>query len=275
MRNAVPAHPPNQLADLFADTRGMRRPPLPDSAIHEWAWFLDVDGTLLEIEARPDLVSADEPLLGLLEGLRRAYGGAIALISGRSLQQLDEIFGGHRLAAAGSHGVEQRLPDGRLVNEASGVPGVSVERVLDFAKRHPGLLVEQKPYSIGVHYRARPELEATVIKAMERIQAELDNEAKLMRGKMVVELLPAAANKGSAIRSFMSTAPFAGRLPLFIGDDVTDEHAFATVNEFGGMSIKIGSAEGSLAKWQLRSVADLRTWLRSALDARRQELGAS
>lgn len=254
---------------------GMRRPPLPDSALHEWAWFLDVDGTLLEIEARPDLVRADEPLIRLLQGLCSAYGGAIALISGRSLEQLDTIFGDCRLAAAGSHGVEQRLPDGTLVTEQTGVADGAAARVRDFANGHPGLLVEQKPYSVGVHYRARPELEATVIDAMERIRSESDGDAKLMRGKMVVELLPAAANKGSAIRSFMNAAPFAGRLPLFVGDDVTDEYAFDTVNELGGMSIKVGSAADSLAAWQLQNVADLRDWLQSALDARRRELGNS
>ncbi|MEX2123781.1 MAG: trehalose-phosphatase [Woeseia sp.] len=244
----------------------MSRPPSPDIANHQWAWFLDVDGTLLEIEARPDLVIADRYLLDLLDSLNRACDGAVALISGRSLDQLDAIFGQLKLAAAASHGLEQRWMDGTLVNEAKAIPAGSISRVVDFAERHPGLLVEYKPFSIGVHYRSRPELEATVLEALEKICAELDNDARLMRGKMLVEILPAAANKGSAIRSFMQTHPFEGRLPVFIGDDVTDEYGFAVVNELGGMSIRVGDAAHTVAAWQLDSVADLRAWLKSTLD---------
>lgn len=244
----------------------MPRPPLPDRANHHWAWFLDVDGTLLEIEASPDQVTADSRLIRLLEGLSRTYEGAVALISGRSLEQLDRIFGGFRPAAAASHGLERRLPDGTVMNDASDVPPDCIERITALAAQHPGLLVEQKPHSIGLHYRARPELEHEVLQAMEKIHAELDNDTRLMLGKMVVEVLPAEANKGSAIRSFMSKKPFEGRMPIFVGDDVTDEYGFTVVNELDGMSVRVGNAAGSAANWQLQSVADLRTWLDSALD---------
>jgi trehalose 6-phosphate phosphatase len=244
----------------------MRRPPLPHTADRHWAWFLDVDGTLLDIEADPDLVTADARLLRLLDGLNRNYGGAVALVSGRSLAQLDRIFGAQQLAAAASHGLEQRWPDGTVLNRASAAPKDSARRVIQFAERHAGLVVEQKPFSIGLHYRARPELEGAVLDAMEKINAELDNGARLLRGKMVVELLPSVADKGSAIRSFMQACPFEGRLPVFIGDDVTDESGFAVVNEIGGMSIRVGDATGSAARWQLRNVADLRAWLQAAAD---------
>jgi trehalose 6-phosphate phosphatase len=244
----------------------MRRPPLPHTADRLWAWFLDVDGTLLEIEADPDLVTADARLRRLLQGLSSKYGGAVALVSGRSLEQLDRIFGGLTLAAAASHGLQQRLPDGTVLNRASGVPPGSLRRVTEFADRHPGLVVEQKPFSVGLHYRARPELEAAVLEAMEKIHSELDNDVRLMHGKMVVEIMPAGANKGSAIRSFMQASPFEGRLPVFVGDDVTDEYGFAVVNELGGMSIRVGSAAASAAKWQLKDVADLRAWLKAAAD---------
>jgi trehalose 6-phosphate phosphatase len=103
---------------------------------------------------------------------------------------------------------------------------------------------------------------------MEKIHAELDNDARLMRGKMVVEIMPAGANKGSAIRSFMQTRPFEGRFPVFVGDDVTDEYGFAVVNELGGLSIRVGGAAGSAAQWQLGNVADLRAWLKAAADVR-------
>jgi trehalose 6-phosphate phosphatase len=242
----------------------MRRPPLPHTDDRHWAWFLDVDGTLLEIEAYPDLVTADARLLRLLQDLGSNYGGALALVSGRSLEQLDRIFGGLMIAAAASHGLQQRLPDGTVLNRASEVPPGSLRRITQFADRHPGLVVEQKPFSVGLHYRARPELEPAVLEAMEKIHAELDNDLRLMHGKMVVEIMPTGANKGSAIRSFMQTRPFEGRLPVFVGDDVTDEYGFAMVNELGGMSIRIGSAAGSAAKWQLRDVADVRAWLKAA-----------
>jgi trehalose 6-phosphate phosphatase len=245
----------------------MRRPPLPHTADCHWAFFLDVDGTLLELEADPELVKADERLLELLGRLGSNYGGAIALISGRSLDQLDRIFGHYKPAAAGSHGLEQRLPDGRVLYRAPEISPDSVERVVEFAGHNRGLVVEQKPFSVGVHYRARPELESAVLEAMERINVELENDSRLMRGKMIVELVPAVANKGSAIRSFMESTPFAGRRPVFIGDDVTDEYGFAVVNELHGLSIRVGSAEGSAAEWQLQNVADLRAWLRSAADA--------
>ena len=250
------------------DNPRTNRPPSPDIGDRDWAWFLDVDGTLLEIEARPDLVIADTRLLDLLDRLNTANDGAVALISGRSLGQLDGIFGQFRLAAAGSHGIEQRFMDGTELNKAADLPPDLVRRVVAFAEQYPDLFVERKPFSIGVHYRNRPELEATVLEAMEKINAELDNIATLMRGKMLVEALPAAANKGSAIRCFMQTPPFAGRLPVFIGDDVTDEHGFAVVNEMDGMSIRIGDAAGSAATWQLESVADLRAWLEATLERR-------
>ncbi|MEX2495659.1 MAG: trehalose-phosphatase [Woeseia sp.] len=244
----------------------MTRPPSPDIANHHWAWFLDVDGTLLEIEKHPQLVTADNRLLYLLESLDKAYDGAVALISGRSLEQLDGIFNGLGIAAAASHGLEQRLRGGNVLLNGQDIPSALAERVTAFAQQHEGLTIDRKPVSIGIHYRARPELEETVLAAMEEIRAEFASSAKLMRGKMVVEILPEGADKGSAIRSFMQDLPFKGRLPVFVGDDVTDEHGFKVVNELGGMSVRIGHSTDTAAKWRLRNVTDLRTWLQSALD---------
>jgi trehalose 6-phosphate phosphatase len=245
--------------------RRMPRPPLPDTSGRRWAWFLDVDGTLLEIEARPERVSADAGLIRLLENLGELSGGAVALVSGRSLEQLDRIFGRYKLPAAASHGIEQRLPDGEVKNGAAELPAGSVARVESFAARHPGLQVERKTFSVALHYRDRPDLEHLVLETMENISRQLDSDAKLMRGKMMVEILPSAAGKGSAIRSFMETAPFAGRLPVFAGDDVTDEHGFEVVNELGGISVHVGHTADSAAKWRLSNVADVRNWLQAAI----------
>jgi trehalose 6-phosphate phosphatase len=244
----------------------MTRPPSPDSADHHWAWFLDVDGTLLEIESEPQRVTADPRLLALLRRLNEQYEGALALISGRSLEQIDDIFGKFGVAAAGSHGLEQRFPDGSVTLRAAALPRECVERVETFAAGHEGLLVEHKPFSVSVHYRNRPELEDEVLEAMEGIHRDTPDGFHLQRGKMVVEFLPDAADKGSAIRAFMEKEPFRGRRPVFAGDDATDEHGFAVVNELGGLSIRIGDAAGSAARWQLENVSDLRTWLQSALN---------
>ncbi len=244
---------------------GALRPPSPHLADHHWAWFLDVDGTLLDIEEHPDLVSADRRLQELLRRLVDVYDGAVALISGRSLEQLDTIFGALGIAAAASHGLELRPASGPITNLAQAVPAVQSRRIAEFVASHPGLVMERKPFSIGVHYRARPELEQEVRDQIGRIQADLKDAFKLQHGKMMVELLPLAANKGSAIRTFMKKLPFHGRRPVFLGDDVTDEPGFAVVNEMGGLSVRIGESAETAAKWRLANVSETRIWLRSAI----------
>lgn len=244
---------------------GALRPPSPHLADHHWAWFLDVDGTLLDIEEHPDLVSADRRLQELLRRLVDVYDGAVALISGRSLEQLDAIFGSLGIAAAASHGLELRPASGRTSNFAQAVPDLQSNQIAEFVASHSGLVMERKPFSIGVHYRARPELEQVVRDRLSRIQAELKDAFKLQHGKMMVELLPLAADKGSAIRAFMSQQPFAGRRPVFLGDDVTDESGFAAVNDMGGLSIRIGDSNETAADWRLANVSETRIWLGSAI----------
>jgi trehalose 6-phosphate phosphatase len=241
------------------------RPPLPEPGDRHWAWFLDVDGTLIEIARQPDLVSADRALLTLLERLSRACDGAVALISGRSLKQLEAIFDPLKLAAGASHGLELRAPDGSVRRLGRAFPEDAAARIAAFAAQHEGLLVERKTMSMTVHYRERPQLEGLVLETLQRIHADMDNEFRLLRGKMVVEIVQAAANKGSAIRTFMAMAPFAGRRPVFVGDDVTDEDGFAVVNEMGGISVHIGDRRDSAARWRFASTAELRDWLHGSL----------
>lgn len=254
--------------DIKSDTATLvSRPPLPAGNDRQWAWFLDVDGTLLEIERRPDLVLADPRLLQLLQRLHQAYDGAVALISGRSLPQLEAIFNPLTLAAGASHGLELKLPDGSVRSAEHAVPSHYMERVSAFAQRYDGLIFEQKPLSIGVHYRDRPELAQQLFALMEHICAELGAGFRLMHGKMVLELLPAAADKGRAIESFMELPLFTGRRPVFVGDDLTDEDGFAVVNALGGLSVRVGHAANSAARWQLSNVSELRAWLRAAVAA--------
>jgi trehalose 6-phosphate phosphatase len=244
---------------------GADRPPSPHLADHHWAWFLDVDGTLLEIEEHPDLVSADPRLKDLLRQLGEVYDGAVALISGRSLDQLDAIFGPNGIAVAASHGLELRPAKGTVTCLAGAIPVRKAERIAAFVGEHPGLVLERKPFSIGVHFRARPDLAEEVRDTLEKVTAELDGEFKLQHGKMVVELLPLAADKGRAIHAFLAMPPFRGRRPVFVGDDVTDEQGFAVVNELGGLSVRVGHTGETAAKCRLENVSELRVWLRSAV----------
>jgi trehalose 6-phosphate phosphatase len=243
----------------------LRRPPLPDVGDRHWAWFLDVDGTLLEIERHPDLVTADRSLLRLLKRLSRACDGAVALISGRSLDQLEAIFNPLTLAAGASHGLELRLPDGAVRHAGGAIPEEVIDRLAAFTARRGGLLLERKPLSLSVHYRERPDLERDVVETMEKIHADMGSGLRLLRGKMVVEIAPAAANKGSAIRSFMEMPPFAGRRPVFVGDDVTDEDGFAVVNDLGGLSVRIGNSPETAARWHFAKISELRDWLHGSL----------
>ena len=254
--------------DAASPAEQLPRPPTQARDRRRWAWFLDVDGTLLEIERHPDHVSADAALLDLLERLDDRYGGAVALISGRSLAQLERIFGPLRVAAAASHGLEMRLAGGDVTLLADPVPESIAEEIAALTEAHPGLHMEKKSFSIGVHFRGRPELAGLVEERLEKIAAEPDNGYRLQHGKMVIELLPGAAGKGEAIRSFMARPPFRGRRPIFVGDDITDEHGFAAVNELDGMSIRVGDSPGTSARWRLDDVSDLRTWLGEALRSR-------
>jgi len=241
------------------------RPPLPDVDDRHWAWFLDVDGTLLEITRHPDMVTADRALVTLLKRLNRACGGAVALISGRSIEQLETIFNPLTLAAGASHGLELRMPDGSVRRLGRPLPEDAAARIAEFAASHEGLLLERKPLSVSVHYRERPELEPLVLETLQRIHEGMDNDFRLLRGKMVVEITPAAANKGSAIRTFMEMPPFAGRRPVFVGDDLTDEDGFLAVNEMGGISVRIGDSRETAARWHFSSTAELRKWLHGSL----------
>lgn len=232
----------------------------------KWALFLDVDGTLVDIKAHPGDVFADRELQRLIEDLAMVHSFAVALISGRSLSQLDRIFGGLQIPAAGSHGHEVRLPDGSIENHSAKIPASSVAALDVYARERDGLHLERKPHSIALHYRAVPHLAADVINTIEKIQSSLGDDFSVIHGKMVVELMPAFADKGTAVQHFMTMEPFAGRLPVFIGDDVTDEAGFDAVNELGGRSIRIGAGTASAAKWQLPDVASLHGWLRRSLE---------
>jgi trehalose 6-phosphate phosphatase len=226
-----------------------------------WAFFFDIDGTLLAIAATPTGVTVDSRLKQTLEQLRTATGGAIALISGRRIAEVDRLFAPLHFATAGQHGIERR--DGSAVVHHYAAPsyrlGEIKNRLAPLLARHPGLLLEEKGLTLAIHYRQAPSLGGH----LHRLLRELVNSAEDLRlqpGKMVLEIIPMGSDKGGTIIQFMSEIPFRGRIPVFLGDDVTDEYGFSVVNALGGHSIKVGPGQ-SAARWRLPDVHAVRSWL--------------
>ncbi|MDB5889366.1 MAG: otsB [Polaromonas sp.] len=229
------------------------------------ALFLDFDGTLADIATEPELVVVPDDLIGLLEQLSIRLDGALALVSGRKITDLDGFLSPLRLPTAAEHGAQQRMPSGDMLSLAA-PPLHEVIRVAQaLASQHTGLRVEIKSAAVAVHYRHAPELETFCLQALAEI-VKITPGVELMQGKCVFEVKPSGISKGSAMQLFMSAPPFSGRLPLFAGDDTTDEAGFAAVQAMGGAAIKVG--EGiSLAVYRCASPAQLRQWLRSSLQA--------
>jgi trehalose 6-phosphate phosphatase len=230
----------------------------------DWALFLDVDGTLLDIAPHPAAVKVDAPLRQLLSRLRTAAGGALALVSGRSVADVAALFAPLELCIAGQHGAERRDFSGRLLRQVRQPVGlrVAAERLGRFVAERPGLVLENKGLNIAVHYRNAPAYEGEVAEQFATVIGELGEDFELQAGKMVYELKPAGQSKGAAIAQFMREAPFRGRVPVFAGDDLTDESGFAVANKLGGHSIKVGEGD-SVAAWRLPDPQGVRAWLRS------------
>jgi trehalose 6-phosphate phosphatase len=245
-------------------------PAPPDLRVDEIALFLDVDGTLVEIEREPGAVHVPDQLCRILADLFKATGGALALVSGRSLEQLDRLFAPLRLCAAGLHGLERRnLGTGVVRAEpdpaAFGPARVRLER---FADDHPGVLLEDKGLTLALHYRNAPQLEQEAKALAQALAAASGGALVLLEGKKVLELKPPGYDKGQAIATFMAEAPFRGRRPVFAGDDMTDEAGFAVINRLGGISIRIGAdARPTAARFGHRDVNSMQDWLLGLLRA--------
>jgi trehalose 6-phosphate phosphatase len=243
----------------------MTPPPLGRDA----ALFLDVDGTLLEIAPRPELVEVPRTLPILLDRLAAQRNGALALVSGRPLADIDRLFAPWAGAAAGVHGAERRRVDGSLVRQNDSLADVAVAAALGrlrpmlagAAERMPGVWLEDKGRTLALHYRAAPERGPQLID-LARAGVRQENDClRLIAGKMVVELQPRFYGKDGAIAAFMGEPPFQGRAPVFLGDDTTDEDGFAEVNRLGGLSIRIGDAAPTAALYALPSVSAALEWL--------------
>jgi trehalose 6-phosphate phosphatase len=228
-----------------------------------WALFLDVDGTLLDIAETPESVRVPDDLKRLMLELNLKLDGAVALVSGRSIDNLDALFAPLRLTASGVHGCERRDASGTLVRPI--IDPVALAAVREELERyvalHPGLILEDKGFGLALHFRLVPQMSGDVLMLMRSMCHRLGPTFTLQAGKCVLEIRPTGFSKGTSIAAFMQEAPFKGRMPVFLGDDVTDEDGFAVVNDLGGISIKVGDAPSTLAKRRLGGVREVHRWL--------------
>jgi len=243
-----------------AATRGPREgyPPLaPD-----WCLFLDIDGTLLEHRDRPDDVVVDAALRTLIGRLSQSLDGAVALISGRSIEDVERLFAPLGIPIAGLHGVEHRDVDGVVQRHAmdEGALGSARAHLEQVAAQNPGLFFEDKGLSLALHYRKAPRSAPTAEAAIRAVARDLGIRFEIQPGKMVWEVKPSGYDKGTAIDEYLAEPPFLGRTPVFLGDDLTDEVGFELVNQQGGHSIKIGPGR-TRAHWRLADARAVRGFL--------------
>jgi len=237
--------------------------PLPSTNLRKLALLLDIDGTLLDLAPTPSEVYVPGALRQTLARLAEETDGALALVSGRSLGDIDHLFEPLRLPAVGGHGAEFRpLADGAGIVPRAAPLDRALRRELEaIANMTPGILTEDKGYAFAIHYRLAPEQEDTVKRAVAAVQAEwAESSIEVLPGKAVLEIKSSGFNKGEAIRMLMQHEPFAGRRPIFIGDDKTDESAFAMLPEFDGVGFSVGRQVAGTS-YCFAAPSDVRDWL--------------
>ncbi|HLE57730.1 MAG TPA: trehalose-phosphatase [Rhodothermia bacterium] len=232
----------------------------------DWAWFFDIDGTLVEIASLPSRIIVHDELLSAIAQLHSLTGGAVSLITGRAISDVDRFFDLPAISIAGQHGLELRDAEGETI--AHPVPEEALHRLRDALDdaiaRHPGLVAEFKGMSIALHYRMAPALAGYAHRLLRLLGAKYAPNFVIQKGKCVVELKPAGTDKGEVIKRLMTTDPFRGRTPVFVGDDLTDEAGFAIVNEMSGYSVKVGPGP-TCARFRLRTVTQVREWLSAGM----------
>ena len=239
-------------------------PPPPSDLLDGAALFLDFDGTLVDLAETPAAIQVSPGLGPLLERLQERLSGRLAIVSGRSIADLESHIECAGIAVSGSHGLELRLADGHSL-PVSIPEGLEKMRsaVSEFAASQQGLLVEEKPAGIALHYRLAPALADEV----EGFMAELAmaHQLSLQRGHMVVELRPEGATKGDALRAIMAEPDFADARPVFVGDDLTDEHAFEAAADLRGAGVLVGAERATAARYRLATVDAVSDWLSQAI----------
>ncbi|MCX7306761.1 MAG: trehalose-phosphatase [Afipia sp.] len=232
------------------------------------AFLLDIDGTLLELAPTPRDVVVPPRLPETLRSLYERTSGALALVSGRSLTDIDVIFAPLQFPAVGGHGAEMRLSleTEAVASRAPPMDNDLKKRFTAIAALSPGIIIEDKGYSIALHYRLAPQFERTIYEAVSAIRSDLPGAPfEVLPGKSVCEIKPVGFTKATGVRELMKHAPFAGRLPLFIGDDVTDESVFEIMPSYKGVSFSVGrQAHG--VDGHFGTPKDVRAWLAQLLN---------
>lgn len=230
------------------------------------ALFLDMDGVLAPIAETPDAVRPVARRTALLRRLDALLEGRVAIVSGRTLAEIDRISGAGTLAASGVHGLERRRRDGSVDRAtASGGVAVATEAFEVFAREHSGVIVEPKGLSVGLHYRQSPQVEGSVLALAQALAVQTG--LAIQPGILVVELKTPGASKGTAIAAFMEEAPFSGATPVMLGDDVTDEDGFRVARSLGGFGVLVGPRRDTAADHRLEDVEAVLDWLESLCDA--------
>jgi len=266
MPNQQDMSPPSQTGAATTDAVAAPRVPLPH--LDNMALLLDIDGTLLDLAATPREVWVPPGLAETLDRLLTRTSGALALVSGRSLNDIDLIFAPGQFPAVGGHGAEMRIStDSEAV--ATHAPPMDKElkrRLAAIAKLSPGILLEDKGYSLALHYRLAPHAEKAIYEAVSLIRADLPNAPiEVLPGKCVCEIKPSGFDKASGVKELMRHQPFKGRRPVFIGDDVTDESVFAIMPDMGGLAFSVGRRAQGVAG-HFDEPRDVRAWLAHLLD---------
>jgi len=228
----------------------------------DWCLFLDIDGTLLEHRDRPDEVVVDAALRSLIARLARSLDGAVALISGRSVEDVERLFAPLTVPIAGLHGVEHRDAHGEIHRHAMDERALLSARahLQQVAAQNPGLFFEDKGLNLALHYRTAPPSAPLAEAAIRAVARDLGHRFEIQQGKMVWEVKPSGYDKGTAIEEYLAEPPFAGRVAVFVGDDLTDEVGFELVNGRGGHSIKVGPGR-TRARWRLPDSSSVRGFL--------------
>lgn len=241
--------------------------PIIIPSLEDCALLLDVDGTLLELAPTPSEVVVPSDLRTTMDGLLQRTAGALALVSGRSIRDLDTIFAPAKFPAVGGHGAEMRVaPSGSVTpSKIQPIDPDLKRRFAKIAALDPGILLEDKGYSLALHFRQAPQAEQAIYDAVSTIRAEL-SEAPLevLPGKSVCEIKPSGFNKASGVRELMTLSPFKGRVPVFLGDDVTDETVFAIMPDLQGHAFSVGRlAKGVTGHF--KDPSHVRAWLTQLL----------
>jgi trehalose 6-phosphate phosphatase len=229
---------------------------------HDYALFLDCDGTLVDIAPTPSQVRVPPQLAELLTRLSRALGGALAILTGRQLAEIDVLLAPAHVIGAGVHGAEIRTASGGAITRvATMLPTSLVEEVVRLVVKHPGVVAEAKGPGLAVHYRLAPQLQGVLEAELRLLLTQYPDSLVLHPGRKLFEIIPAGHSKGTALETFAALPEFAGRRPIMIGDDMGDIPAFAAARRLGGARLRVAGEQFPEDKSDLQGPAEVIAWL--------------